>query len=817
MPDPRAETIDQLLLDRVSAATDLPEPSRDLLFAALVGSDELNAVLGGAVPQKPQPPAADAADDEPIGTYLADIEVTGFRGIGPTATLSLKPAPGLTIVTGRNGSGKSSFAEAAEYALTGDNMRWAERTAIWKDGWRNLHAEENPSIKVRLGVEGHPRGATVEHHWQPGDGLADGTGFLQLAGKPRQSIAELGWATALKLHRPFLSYAELGGLLGGKPSEMHDSLHDILGLGRLVEVEKLLKDARREMDIRRKLPAQSLPALLAALAAHPDPRARTGEQVLAAKTADLDALQLLAIAEDPEDGALVPLRKLAALELPERAAVAEQVAALQDALAQVDGLAGTPAAEARVLAGLLRDALAHHGSHPDQPCPVCGGRTLDAAWAEQTGAEIQRLTLRAEDAEAVQRARRETCRTLRNLVQSLPGVLTVELDGIDSADLRITWQRWDQLVDSDDQAKVATYALSVFDELTAALRPVRDAAQRTLAGRQQAWQPIAEQIRTWAETERAGRKAAEAYKALHKTVQWLQREAQKIRNGQLAPLADAATGIWNTLRQESNVELGAITLAGTGTQRRVNLDVNVDGTPGAALSVMSQGELHSLALALFLPRATMTQSPFRFLVIDDPVQSMDPVKVYGLAQVLAEVAKDRQVVVFTHDDRLPAAVRHLQIEARILTVSRLARSKVLVAGEQDGDPATRYLNDAAAVCQDDKMPTDVRDVVVANLIRDAIEFRCHELVRAEAFRTGAPVTQVEAAIDAAKGLRPNLALALLGDVRRVDELQARLNRLHPDANRVVTLVNRGSHGTKLDDPAGLLADARRVVERLAKA
>ncbi|MFX0594948.1 AAA family ATPase [Melissospora conviva] len=816
MPDPRAETIDQLLLDRVSAATDLPEPSRDLLFAALVGSDELNAVLGGAVPQKPQPPAADAADDEPIGTYLADIEVTGFRGIGPTATLSLKPAPGLTIVTGRNGSGKSSFAEAAEYALTGDNMRWAERTAIWKDGWRNLHAEENPSIKVRLGVEGHPRGATVEHHWQPGDDLADGTGFLQLAGKPRQSIAELGWATALKLHRPFLSYAELGGLIGGKPSEMHDSLHDILGLGRLVEVEKLLKDARREMDGRRKVAAQSLPALQAALAAHPDPRARLAERALAGKTADLQALELLAAAEDPDDGALVPLRRLAALELPERAVVAEQIAALQDALAQVDGLAGTPAAEARILAGLLRDALAHQQSHPDQPCPVCGGRTLDAAWAEQAGAEIQRLTLRAEDAERVQRARRETCRALRHLTPSLP-TLPTDPDGIDTTDLRITWQRWDQLVDSDDHAKIATYAPAVFDELAAALRPVRDAAQRALAGRQQAWQPVAERLRDWAETERAGRAAATAYKALQKTVLWLQREAAQIRNDQLAPLAGAATGIWNTLRQESNVELGAITLAGTGPQRRVKLDVNVDGTPGAALSVMSQGELHSLALALFLPRATMAQSPFRFLVIDDPVQSMDPVKVYGLAQVLAEVAKDRQVVVFTHDDRLPAAVRHLKIDARVLTVSRLARSQVLVAGEQDGDPAARYLNDAAAVCQDDKMPADVRDVVVASLIRDAIEFRCHELVRAEAFRTGKAVTEVEAAIDAAKGLRPSLALALLGDARRLDELQGRLNRLHPDANRVVTVVNHGAHGTRLADPAGLLADARRVVERLAQA
>jgi len=34
---------------------------------------------------------------------------------------------------------------------------------------------------------------------------------------------------------------------------------------------------------------------------------------------------------------------------------------------------------------------------------------------------------------------------------------------------------------------------------------------------------------------------------------------------------------------------------------------------GAALSVMSQGELHALGLALFLPRATSPDSPFRFI------------------------------------------------------------------------------------------------------------------------------------------------------------------------------------------------------------
>jgi len=106
------------------------------------------------------------------------------------------------------------------------------------------------------------------------------------------------------------------------------------------------------------------------------------------------------------------------------------------------------------------------------------------------------------------------------------------------------------------------------------------------------------------------------------------------------------------LRQESNVDLGAIRLAGSATQRRVELDVSVDGTPGSALGVMSQGEVNALALAVFLPRATLPASPFRFLVIDDPVQAMDPAKVDGLARVLEATASGRQVIVFTHDNRL---------------------------------------------------------------------------------------------------------------------------------------------------------------------
>jgi hypothetical protein len=815
---PHPETVDDLVLSHLDATTDLPEAAVDLIVAALLGEEEFAAALGGTPPRRPATPAAGTGEPgEPIGTYLRSIEVTGFRGIGPTAALHLAPRPGLTIVTGRNGSGKSSFAEAAEFALTGDNRRWSGRSPIWREGWRNLHAGDNPSIRVHIGVEGHRDGATVEWNWKPDDELADGTSWLQLAGRPRQSVADLGWKVPLELYRPFLSYAELGGLLSGRPSEMHDSLYRILGLDRLVEIETMLKAARRELDGLRRRPGETLPALRAALAEHPDERARHAEAALSGRVADLDRLAGLATVDEPEDDRdVVPLRQLDLLELPAPDDVADLAERLRTALDRIEALADTPAAHSRSLAGLLRDALAHQRTHPDQPCPVCGGRTLDAAWAERTRQELDRLNRLAADLDEAHRTVRESQRALRSLVPAPPPALAADLtaDGVDTADARRAWQRWADLLATDDPATTAGTAPAAYRELRAALEPVQAAAHQALQRRQQAWQPVADQLRAWVEAERAARRATATLTALKKAIDWLRKVSDSIRNEKLAPVAAEATEIWNMLRQESNVELGSIRLAGTGTSRRVDLNVSVDGVPGAALGVMSQGELHSLALALFLPRATMPESPFRFLVIDDPVQSMDPVKVYGLAEVLARVARHRQVIVFTHDDRLPAAVRRLDIDARILTVSRMAHSRVKVS--EGGNPALRYLADAKTIACDTNLDPTVRGTVVCNLVRDALEYACHERVRARDFRAGRPVAETEAALDAARGLRPTLALALLGDAQRANELRDSLRRLHPAAPQVVSDANNGAHGAAGVDLVRLVNDAESVVERLVR-
>ena len=115
--------------------------------------------------------------------------------------------------------------------------------------------------------------------------------------------------------------------------------------------------------------------------------------------------------------------------------------------------------------------------------------------------------------------------------------------------------------------------------------------------------------------------------------------------------------------------------------------MRADGEGANALGVMSQGELLALSVSVFLPRAALDESPFRFAVIDDPVQAMDPAKVDGLARVLHRAARTRQIVVFTHDDRLPEAIRRLRLDATMLHVDRRARSHRRRAGLAQPGPA----------------------------------------------------------------------------------------------------------------------------------
>ena len=65
-------------------------------------------------------------------------------------------------------------------------------------------------------------------------------------------------------------------------------------------------------------------------------------------------------------------------------------------------------------------------------------------------------------------------------------------------------------------------------------------------------------------------------------------------------------------------------------------------------SVLSDGEKRAVALADFITEASLDQS-CTGIIVDDPVTSLDLSARQLIAHKLAELARSRQVVVFTHD------------------------------------------------------------------------------------------------------------------------------------------------------------------------
>ena len=155
-----------LVLARLEKDTQPEDEWSALVLAALEGPETLRPLLEAPSSASQESPSDDGAgkarDDRPSQApavaFLRSVSVEGFRGIGKKADLELTPGPGLTLIVGRNGSGKSSCAEGLELLLTGDTYRWAKRPKVWRDGWRNLH---HP--KAALGAQFAPRGRRPPH------------------------------------------------------------------------------------------------------------------------------------------------------------------------------------------------------------------------------------------------------------------------------------------------------------------------------------------------------------------------------------------------------------------------------------------------------------------------------------------------------------------------------------------------------------------------------------------------------------------------------------------------------------------------------
>ncbi|MEU5903267.1 AAA family ATPase [Micromonospora sp. NPDC047467] len=806
-PQPTAPLID-LIFDQLAAADGVPTETAELVLAALTGDDELTAALAGTPTRLAlRSPTGDGPAER---VWLKSVTVAGFRGVGPERTLQIDPGPGLTLVVGRNGSGKSSFAEAVELALTGDSARWADKTSVWRTGWRNLHNPDPCWVGVELRVDGVATSTRVHRAWPVGAELADAEVTVTSAQGRHAGLSELGLARPLELYRPFLTAAELGKLAAGTQSQLFDALFAILGLDALTDADQRLLRAARPHDTTIKEVRAQRAALVEALGGIADDRARRTAALLGGRGA-VDLAAVSAILDEPDEASNGPTvmlcRELAAFAPPPVDEVIRLAGQLRDAEVEAQRYDGGRSRAALRSAELLRLALEHHEDEGDGSCPVCATGTLDGGWRAAAAEALTELRQRSVAAQTAATRLTALLRQTHHLIDDLvvpdgPGT-EPSVEALRDA-VAALWRV------PGEPAELADHLAARYPAVVTAADAARAYAEGFLRQRDTGWRAAVAGVREWVAAAGEMPKREATLSRLKTARAWLKDASTKIRNERVAPFAGHSQRIWAQLRQESNVELGAMTLEGANTRRRVVFPVSVDGADnGTALGVMSQGEMQALGLATFLPRSCAPESPFRFIVVDDPVQSMDPSKVDGLARVLAELAEQRQVVVFTHDTRLPDAVGRLDLgRARIIEVTRAERSVVTL--RPGSDPVTRYLDDAYALARNEEITAEVRGPVVAELCRSAVEASCHRAVWRNRVARGVPHADIEKAIeDASRRVTTTVALAVFDDAEKGGDVLGWLSRRHGRrAVNAYQACREGVHGANLADLPGLVADAR---------
>ncbi|MEV6378114.1 AAA family ATPase [Streptomyces sp. NPDC051773] len=748
--------------------------------------------------------------------YLGKVTVTGFRGVGSEARLNLRPKPGVTLVVGRNGSGKSSIAEAVETLFTGTNAHCAGQHPNRTVRWRNLHQGEQATVEAKLTVEGDPSPSTLTRTWT-GDAFTDSQAVLRRTGHGTVPLEQVGWEQSTRAYRPFLSYVDLGNLINGKPSQMYDNIAAILGLDPLNAAARRLTAAKKELDAVVDAEKEAKPLLHAALeAVGHDDRALKALLAMEEKAGPdhpvLDAL--IAGVPTADEGRLREARLEAAAEGPDLDRVGAAVDALRHALADVDDLKGTAAADAHSRAQLLQAALRHSDRHADDTaCPVCGTeQVLDREWASRAETQIAALLREAEAVREAEAGLRTATRTLHDLIlppREVPAVLGDP------------WRTWSDCRRVTDPAELAERALKAAVTLADACEVVARKAREELAAKDERWRAVVEQLAEWTTLCRQAEAAKPRRTEIAAALAWIKKLTTEIRDLRVEAFADHTQRIWERLRRQSSVDLKPVKMHGSerANVRKLIMDVTVDDTEAPALSVMSQGELHSLALSLFLPRATTADSPFGFVVIDDPVQSMDPAKVDGLAQVLDELGRDRQVVVFTHDTRLPHAFRSQGLPVTVLKVERGEKSKVNVTSETD--PVKEAVDDAMALAKTANCPDTALRHVLPSLCREALTKAIVEAAWIRRSRNGQPADRLQAAIDETERLIPLASFALFDDglVHPDEEVRSRLRTLYGnDSTTLIHQCQQGAHpgGFLPNDPVAFVRRVESLAARIRK-
>jgi exonuclease SbcC len=122
--------------------------------------------------------------------FLRSVELSNFRVYGETYAFEFPEGPGVTLISGANGLGKTSFFDAVEWALTSQVGRFSD---IPSDARRK---DRDPLTRIGAPENSH----RVSLAFSEGTPIDRGAGFLPSEGSIEMLLKRPNWPEIGNLH-----------------------------------------------------------------------------------------------------------------------------------------------------------------------------------------------------------------------------------------------------------------------------------------------------------------------------------------------------------------------------------------------------------------------------------------------------------------------------------------------------------------------------------------------------------------------------------------------------------------------------------------
>jgi DNA repair exonuclease SbcCD ATPase subunit len=674
---------------------------------------------------------------------ISRLRVEAFRGFRDAREFDLSAS--AIVVTGSNGTGKTSFFDALQWGFLGtidrlEALRSRRNVEHVVNQYRLGHKASVeidlrlPSGSVTLRRTGDHGGSTLE---------LGRTGEPSLFGDEAETElralllpdSELSLQSALTTSG-LMQQDDLRGVLEARPAERFQQLSTVLGLGALEDFEDAVKSASKQANERQRLARDERDRLAAALRLAQDQlevaqaRLATRPQVEAVRDEALSRLRavppgvhLSAIplalesindvrlvasafgrAADLVDSSFALVRHAAELRealeddppaadrLSVLSAEVERAVRAKESAEALRGAAQSQLNSARLGAADVARLAALAVPMLSDDCPVCG-QQIDRDHVERD------LMERAEATGTLLNLQNTFVKRSNDFVAAAAAVTTAR-DAFAAAEQNA--RRWHESRSADDAAAASVRALAEEIELLRfeqyVVEPFAFVAQSVSDYLRSVRHVLYELLETFDRQSDQGaieRAAAEANNldAALATAEGLM-AAESARSQSLSALAQKTIEARVDVTEErlrsvqplvadifrrldphpafKTVEFELDTFYRKGTTSPLVTD-QLTGISAEPLLIFSTSQANIVALSYFIAMSlSMEDAGLPFLLLDDPVQSMDDVNVLGFADLCRHLRVRRQLIVSTHERRLSGL-----LERKLAPRSEQSQTKVI--------------------------------------------------------------------------------------------------------------------------------------------